>query len=154
MFESKNMFGTRDVNQTEKYKVTGIDFNKLFSSDTTIHRIQLFGSRFVGCATADSDYDYLVLVDHKPGTDSIFSALGFEPDTLDPAYGVDFSSWRKGNVNFVFTTDRGYFDATMEAAEFCRKYAICDKGDRIRVHESFRDKYKFDTEQYPSSFKF
>jgi len=96
-----------------------------------------FGSRVVGCATDTSDYDYLVLADYRPDLVSL-AYTGFEPDTSDPLYGVYFSSWRNGNVNLVFTDSKGFFDATVEATEFCRKYKVYDKTDRCRVHEAFR----------------
>ena len=78
-------------------------------------KVALFGSRVVGCAKEGSDYDYLVLVKKRPVFDSDWSGLGFEPDTMDPLYGVDFSSWRKGNINLVFTDNPDYFKVTLES---------------------------------------
>ena len=96
-----------------------------------------FGSRAVGCATDESDYDYLVLVKVRPGTQCSMTK-GYKPDSGDPLYGMYFSSWRKGKVNLVFTDYKEFFDATMEALEFCIKYKVFDKSDRCRVHEAFR----------------
>ena len=105
--------------------------------------VALFGSRVVGCAKEGSDYDYLVLVKERPVLDSEWFRLGFEPDTMDPLYGEDFSSWRKGNINLVFTDNPDYFKVTLEASEFCKKYEVYDKADRCKIHESFRDQQKF-----------
>lgn len=97
-----------------------------------------FGSRVVGCAKEDSDYDYLVLVRNRPHTDDPM-VVGFEPDSGDPLYGQFFSSWRKDNVNLVFTDSEGFFNATLEAVDFCTKYKVFDKADRCRLHEAFRE---------------
>ena len=105
--------------------------------------VALFGSRVVGCAKEGSDYDYLVLVKERPVLDSEWFRLGFEPDTMDPLYGEDFSSWRKGNINLVFTDNPDYFKVTLEASEFCKKYEVYDKEDRCKIHETFRDQQKF-----------
>ena len=102
-----------------------------------------FGSRVVGCATEKSDYDYLVLVKQRPSTSDMFDT-GFEPDSGDPLYGAYFSSWRSGDVNLVFTNSADYFDATVEACEFCKKYKVYDKADRCMIHEKFRDSIKTD----------
>ena len=104
-------------------------------------KIAPFGSRAVGCATDKSDYDYLVLVKQKPTMDDMHNT-GFLPDAGDPLYGEYFSSWRSGDINLVFTDIPGYFDATMEACEFCRKYKVYDKADRCLIHEKFRDAAK------------
>ena len=105
-------------------------------------KVAPFGSRVVGCATDKSDYDYLILVRERPTTDDM-ADTGFKPDVDDPLYGKDFSSWRSDNVNLVFTDSESYFDATIEACEFCRKYKVYDKADRCKVHEYFRDAVKY-----------
>lgn len=101
-------------------------------------KISPFGSRAVGCAKEDSDYDYLVLVRKRPSHgDAIVS--GFSVDDKNALYGPIFSSWRKDNVNLVFTDSEDFFNVTLEATEFCAKHKVFDKADRIRVHESFRE---------------
>ena len=108
--------------------------------------VALFGSRAVGCAKENSDYDYLVLVKERPCTNSgWYDIYGFRPDGGDPLYGEDLSSWRKGNVNLVFTDDPDYYRVTLEASEFCKRYRVFDKADRCRVHEAFRDQQKLPT---------
>jgi hypothetical protein len=97
-----------------------------------------FGSRVVGCATEKSDYDYLVLVHQRPSTRDM-QYTGFKPDASDPSYGRYFSSWRKDDVNLVFTDSVEYFNATVDACEFCKKYKVYDKADRCMIHEKFRD---------------
>ncbi len=119
-----------------------MEIDEIFKAKEVLN-VALFGSRLVGCAKEDSDYDYLVLVRERPCTNSCWFELGFTPDTDDPLYGVDFSSWRKGNMNLVFTDNHDYFKVTLEASEFCRKYEVFDKADRCKVHESFRDQQKF-----------
>ena len=108
---------------------------------TWVKKFQPFGSRVVGCATEKSDYDYLVLVDHRPHTDEM-AWTGFKPDADDPLYGEYFSSWKKGDINLVFTDSEGYYEATLEACEFCKKYKVFDKPDRCKIHEVFRDAAK------------
>ena len=117
-------------------------FNELFGMKGVLN-VALFGSRAVGCAKEDSDYDYLVLVEERPTTNSMWLQKGFTPDIDDPLYGEDFSSWRKDNINLVFTDNFGYFKVTLEACEFCKKYKVFDKADRCKIHESFRDQRKF-----------
>jgi predicted nucleotidyltransferase len=97
-----------------------------------------FGSRVVGCATEKSDYDYLVLVHRRPSTRDM-DYTGFYPDADNPLYGTYFSSWRKDDVNLIFTDSAEYFNATMDACEFCKKYKVYDKADRCMIHEKFRD---------------
>lgn len=104
-------------------------------------KIAPFGSRAVGCATEKSDYDYLVLVKKRPSTRDM-NNTGFLPDAGDPLYGEYFSSWRSGDRNLVFTDIPEYFDATVEACAFCRKYKVYDKADRCLIHEKFRDATK------------
>ena len=101
-----------------------------------------FGSRVVGCATEKSDYDYLVLVPQRPCLVDM-EGTGFYPDADDPLYGEDFSSWRKDNVNLVFTDSVEHFNATMEARDFCKNYKVYDKADRCLIHEKFRDAAKY-----------
>jgi len=73
---------------------------------------------------------------------------GFIPDSSDPIYGVDFSSWRnETGINLVFTDSEDYFNATIEACEFCTKYKVFDKADRCRVHEAFRNAVKFESNE-------
>jgi len=96
-----------------------------------------FGSRVVGCAKKDSDYDYLVLVKSKP-TIHDMRGTGFDPDSGDPLYGKYFSSWRKGDVNLVFTNSKQYYDVTIEACLFCTKYKVYDKAERCMIHERFK----------------
>jgi predicted nucleotidyltransferase len=102
-----------------------------------------FGSRVVGCATEKSDYDYLVLVHRRPSTRDM-DYTGFYPDADNPLYGTYFSSWRKDDVNLIFTDSAEYFNATMDACEFCKKYKVYDKADRCMIHEKFRDAIKSD----------
>ena len=96
-----------------------------------------FGSRVVGCATEHSDYDYLVLVSHRPDGRQM-EGTGFIPDAEDPMYGPDFSSWKNGKTNVIFTDSKDYFDATMEACAFCKEYEVYDKVDRCKVHDAYR----------------
>ena len=96
-----------------------------------------FGSRVVGCATEHSDYDYLVLVPQRPDGRQM-EGTGFVPDAEDPMYGPDFSSWKNGKINLIFTDSKDYFDATVEACAFCKKYKVYDKVDRCKVHEAYR----------------
>lgn len=105
-------------------------------------KLQPFGSRVVGCATKDSDYDYLVLVEYRPTTLGM-EGTDFFPDTDNPLYGMDFSSWRSGKVNLVFTNSEDYYNATIAALEFCTKYKVYDKQDRCHIHEVYRDATKF-----------
>jgi len=108
-----------------------------------------FGSRWVGCATEDSDYDYLVLVPARPGM-GCMEGTGFTPDSTDPLYGEDFSSWKNGKINLVFTDSKTYYDATLEARDFCTKYKVYDKVDRCAVHEAYRGAAKYkQTDLFP-----
>lgn len=116
--------------------------NEIFNVRGVLN-VALFGSRAVGCAKEDSDYDYLVLVERRPCSNSGWFQKGFVPDAADPLYGVDFSSWRKGSINLVFTDNLDYFKVTLEASEFCKKYEVYDKADRCKIHEAFRDQQKF-----------
>ena len=96
-----------------------------------------YGSRVVGCAKEDSDYDYIVYCTARP-TSADMEDTGFEPDSTDPLYGDDFSSWRKGKVNLVFTDKYSFYKASLEACEFCKEYRVWDKEDRCKVHKAFR----------------
>ena len=116
--------------------------DEIFNADTGVLNVAMFGSRVVGCATDDSDYDYLVLVENREDTGAWID-MGFEPDHDDPLYGEDFASRRCGNVNLVITDDKDYFRVTLEATWFCKKYKVFDKTDRCKIHEAFRDQHKF-----------
>ena len=129
-----------------------MELNEIFKVKGVLN-VALFGSRAVGCARENSDYDYLVLVEERPTTRCGWLERGFIPDADDPLYGADFSSWRKGDINLVFTDNPDYFKVTLEASEFCKKYKVFDKADRCRVHESFRDQQKFlTTAEYDQIF--
>ena len=104
-------------------------------------RMAPFGSRVVGCATKDSDYDYLVLVKDRPSLPEM-EGSGFTPDATDPLYGPYFSSWKKDKINLVFTDNVEYYESTLEACEFCRKYKVYDKEDRCHLHTKFRGERK------------
>jgi len=122
-----------------------MELNEIFGEEGVLN-VALFGSRAVGCAKENSDYDYLVLVRERPTTNSSWLDIyGFTPDVDDPLYGEDFSSWRKGNVNLVFTDNPEYYRVTLEASEFCKRYRVFDKADRCRVHGAFRDQQKLPT---------
>ena len=127
-----------------------MELNEIFEEKGVLN-VALFGSRAVGCAKENSDYDYLVLVKERPCTNSgWFDIYGFRPDVDDPLYGVDFSSWRKDNINLISTDDPEHFRVTLEASEFCKKYKVFDKDDRCKVHEAFRAQRKFwATERWP-----
>lgn len=101
--------------------------------------MRLFGSRAVGCAKEDSDYDYLVLVEEIPKL-SFLKELGLEQDAKTPDVYLKsgFTSWRFGDINLVFTDDPSHYETTIDACVFCKKYEIYDKADRIKVHEMFR----------------
>ena len=122
--------------------VTNNILNKVLEGlkDLTWYDMAPFGSRFIGCAEEDSDYDFLVLVDMRPSLHDMRST-NFCPDADDPLYGTYFSSWKDEakQVNLVFTDDKEYYKATLEARDFCKKYRVFDKSDRCKVHESFRD---------------
>jgi predicted nucleotidyltransferase len=126
-----------------------MEINEIFNVKGVL-KVALFGSRAVGCANESSDFDYLVLVKKRPCLPSDWVNLGFVPDVEDPLYGEDFSSWRKGNINLVFTDNPDFFKVTLEASEFCKKYEVFDKADRCKVHEAFRDQQEFiTTTQWP-----
>jgi predicted nucleotidyltransferase len=127
-----------------------MEINEIFKVKSVLN-IALFGSRAVGCAQGNSDFDYLVLVKNRPCTKSEWVELGFEPDVQDPLYGEDFSSWRKGNINLVFTENPDYFKVTLEASDFCKKYEVFDKADRCKVHGAFRDQQKRDQQKFPTA---
>lgn len=110
--------------------------------NTWVKKVVPFGSRVVGCATEKSDYDYLVLCTLRPSLDDL-RGTDYTPDAEDPLYGVDFSSWKNGNINLVFTDSEDYFNATIRACEFCKKYKVYDKADRCEIHEAFRSAVKF-----------
>ena len=109
-----------------------------------VRKVEPFGSRVIGCATENSDYDYLVLATHRPSTSDL-EGTGFVPDAKDPLYGVDFSSWKRGDVNLVFTDSEQYFQSTIEACVFCKKYKVYNKQDRCTLHKVFRDAVKYNT---------
>lgn len=97
-----------------------------------------FGSRYIGCASEDSDYDWLLLVKDWPKPTDI---LGYEPDAAFDDYyvGSGFRSYRKGDVNLVFTTSESFFHSTKKARDFCYKYQVFDKVDRIMIHDAIRN---------------
>lgn len=114
----------------------------LFNDDTGVLNAAMFGSRVVGCATDTSDYDYLVLVENRKETLPWWD-MGFKPDIKSPLYSEDFSSWNRESINLVITDDKDYFDVTLEATWFCKKYKVFDKTERCKIHEAFRDQHKF-----------
>lgn len=105
---------------------------------------QLVGSR-VTCnpAPVGTDQDILVYVLPK-NFDRLFSALERDGWTFDgsEAYvnsveeGDGFRSYRKGDINLVITSDRGFYSRFMAATSIAKHLNLLQKADRIALFQA------------------
>ena len=109
-------------------------------------KYQFVGSR-ITCSPPplDTDQDVLVLVhqsNHAVMERKILEA-GFVKEGSLPADGdIDagkdnvFHSYRKGDMNYIVTTDEAFYQRFSTATELARKYNLMEKADRIQLFQA------------------
>ena len=120
-----------------------------------------FGSSCIpGATTRSSDIDFLILMDTHPAggehsADKIPLVLNEFVLTSDPEYALcDFVSYRNrveqnnpldfgfahrmGRINLIFTWSDRHYQVNSGAQDFCERYQVTDKPERIRIFEQFR----------------
>lgn len=105
--------------------------------------------RFVGSRITcnppplDTDQDVLVLVNHNDVVCRKMLAAGFTKEGSNPTDlggSVDkesvFHSYRKGDMNYIVTGDRDFYERFSTATELARKYNLMAKADRIQLFQA------------------
>lgn len=142
---------------------------KMLALIPRVVQFEVIGSVLIDPEAA-KDLDFLVLVDDKPTGRSSFYAeaqADFEPgidptfhqtgflgcarwlfgegwETCSGEYDDQDDKWgalRKGNVNLIVTTDKGWYDRALMASTVCEALKLTDKGDRIVAYRVIRDGY-------------
>lgn len=90
------------------------------------------------------DIDFAVLLDGKTRHAGEYTSAMATQDgwRLCGEYDTDKGLWfavRKGNLNFMVTHDRGFFDRYCAATEVCKYLKLQNKADRIAVCKIVRD---------------
>jgi len=109
--------------------------------------IEPVGSR-VTCLPppADSDEDYLAL----PLSDRLFKkaleAAGFQTTTDDTYAGMksEFTSYKKGELNVIVTTNATFYDAFIAATHVAKRLNLLNKADRIALFQAVLYRAKYD----------
>jgi hypothetical protein len=90
----------------------------------------------------DTDIDTVFLVHQQfyaPGAEvpikysDILSLNGWTPCVGEGSevLGGDFTAWRKGNKNYICTTDPVYYNKYVKATKICKMLNLLNKEDRI-----------------------
>lgn len=109
--------------------------NKLFDFlDSATVNYQMFGSRVISPGEKTNDTDYIVLVKDAKEFDSKIIAIGFAK-SID-YLGKDFTSYRKGDINLVVTTNDKFYDCTVLATRFAKMLECRTKQERILAFEA------------------
>lgn len=86
----------------------------------------------------DTDEDYLVLVKDAHDAVKNLTALGFEFDNekykgLGP---LGFVSLRFGDLNYIVTQDKDFFDGFLSASYLAKRFNLTRKEDRIALFDA------------------
>jgi len=98
------------------------------------------GSRYIcNPPVLTTDKDTAILVDGFEDYQSLLAKEGW--DMSNDGYAVDgyFTSWRKGEENYILIEDEKYYDAFIVATEAAKALNLLDKADRITLFESVID---------------
>lgn len=111
------------------------------------------GSKYIcNPPVLNTDEDYLVLVEDFNSTYFSLESSEWEDclplDTEEGAanyrdekeYGILWHSFRKDNLNIIFTADKNWYFACVAATELCKSWNILEKDKRIRIFRNL--KYK------------
>jgi hypothetical protein len=98
-------------------------------------RMYHFGSRTIpGAAREDSDWDYMVLLREPLTVDTRedLRSLGMQ-FSIEQYEGRLIESWRKDEMNIVFTTSQEVFDLQKLANDLCVRLGVTDKQSRCDI---------------------
>lgn len=109
-------------------------------------KYQFVGSR-ITCSPPplDTDQDVLVLVHQSNHAvmelkilEAGFVKEGSLPAEMENAANRDsvFHSYRKGDMNYIVTTDEAFYQRFSTATELARKYNLMEKSDRIQLFQA------------------
>lgn len=115
-----------------------------FVLDTPTICIRPTGSRYTESPPKEgTDEDYIVLVENLKKTEKFLSKTGWD-DCLDDndkderyneekQQGINWSAWRKGELNLILTDNLAYFVRFIAATELCKSLNIKDKNLRVDI---------------------
>lgn len=96
----------------------------------------------------DTDEDYLVLVKDRQAAVAALKAIGFEysadPEVvaryeiMGETSGWAFTSLFFGEINYIVTESKFFFERFLTATYICKRLNLLDKEDRIAVFEAIR----------------
>jgi hypothetical protein len=98
---------------------------------------QLTGSRFI-CLPPPEHTDKGTVLLVEPGYEASLSADGWSYTTTDTEYQSmgSFVSWRKGEENYIVTTDKSFYDKFVLAAKVARELNLMFKSSRIALFQA------------------
>lgn len=100
------------------------------------------GSRFIcNPAPMDTDEDYVVLCRHRDLVELLqlmdtlqFNLGGSLP--ADPEDDSTFKSFKKGDLNFIITTDAKFYSRFIAATYVAKRMNLLNKADRIALFQA------------------
>lgn len=81
----------------------------------------------------DTDIDTVILV--RSGYEHSLQELGWQYQMSDIEYEAmgSFTSWRKGNKNYIVTQDKDFYDKFVKATRCAKILNLMNKQDRIML---------------------
>ena len=95
------------------------------------------GSRYI-CSPPPMDTDDDTVVLALRGYEEALIANGFDSQSTDLEYDMqgDFVSWRRGDENFIVTTDEQFYRKFVKATKIAKALNLMEKGDRITLFQA------------------
>lgn len=107
------------------------------SIDDYIIKQQPTGSNYI-CKppVTNTDIDTVVLM--KPGYENTLADLGYSFESSEVEYESmgEFISWRRGNDNWIVTTDKKFYKKFVYATQLARLLNLTEKSDRVKLFQA------------------
>lgn len=106
--------------------------------DDTVFASHPTGSRYICNPPVEgTDNDTVLLVNGFYDWEAMLLQEGWEKPFADyPDLGQYFSSFRKGEDNYIVTEDVGFYEDYVKATEAARRLNLLDKDDRIALFDA------------------
>lgn len=95
------------------------------------------GSRYI-CNPPPTDTDEDTVVLASPGYEEALLKNGFKSSTNELEYDTlgAFVSWRKGDENFIVTTNKQFYDNFVKATKLAKNLNLLKKEDRVILFQA------------------
>lgn len=95
----------------------------------------LTGSRAIGGARLDSDWDFVVLSEDAAANERL-KAKGFVTETMtniDYPPGSEFMSWKKDSINYIVVFSKSQYDKWLAATNEAKSDRALTRAARIAI---------------------